>query len=412
MEPSDPGITAVSLLFVFFSAGMLLGLLRPSLVLWWAKGRLRGRRVVFLLFGLPALLSVLAVGVLAPSETEEALIPEDGAGSQIGIPSSPAAVLFFPSQPPIYAVSADEEERFQETLRRVFPEERLSQAAAVIGEVGEYYPEGYFVLVRVAPQQAEEFAFFLQSDVGAGTVETAVHELTHIVSGSACSFRGYRCLDRFGRSGKDAVGFLVEDKGIVVEIPASLRNLPGGREAFRYIAAPNYIDRTYLQENDQNILVTLDETNAYIKSVRFTRAHKRFATDDRVMTSQPATLARQLYLLSLQLKNLKEHHRDLWEELKAEKAFAFVAMRLVAMAEAEIALAEQEGLADFEGLRSGAVRGFGSSGFDVGTVEENLRFFDANRPLLDEFFGGVRALDGMGPEELRSHGAHIAIYEP
>ncbi|MEA3357371.1 MAG: hypothetical protein U9Q67_02955 [Patescibacteria group bacterium] len=261
---------------------------------------------------------------------------------------------FMDSMPPDYSISEVNEAEFNNLLTQNFEEGDLEDVNEMVAGLKENYPEGYFVILTQTLRRPEEFKDWyelLTPDPDA--METIIHEMTH-TGGIYCGT------------------FFIEDKCITIPDRWDLsERLFSGVELLDYIDSQNFIDEAYLEGCKHNIIGTLDEVNAYIKSVRTDRANKNYNSD-------PSTLARQMYYITLHLRHAKEEEPETWNILVDNKGFAYTLMRLIAMAEAELETAEEEG---FSGIN----------------VTDNLNLYEENREYLDEFFvsAGVAELKDL-----------------
>jgi hypothetical protein len=94
-------------------------------------------------------------------------------------------------------------------------------------------------------------------------------------------------------------------------------------------------------------------------------------------------LSRQLYFLSLHLKNIKENHPDDWQKLKKDKVFAYIMARQISIAKTEIQVAKDEGASSSSGNNSAS------------TTDKNLALMDENQALFDELYTAT-GISSMG----------------
>ncbi|MDP2683691.1 MAG: hypothetical protein Q8P20_01415 [bacterium] len=250
------------------------------------------------------------------------------------------------------------------------PDESIATARSTMAFLKEYYPEGYYLVIQQVLKTTEEqpmFSnFFLRSMDENQRIDLLVHELSHIGMISHPGYSGY--------------GYVIEDKFVSV----SEIEVPTGDELLKYITQSSSLDERYLGDSKQKIYTTLDEINSYTKSVRTARAYIRYQIG--AIDEGPAqALSRQLFFLSLQLKNIKENHPDTWQALMQEKGFAYVMSRMVSMAKVEIQAAEDEGVS-------------GSTSTDYAlSIDQNLALVEGNQALFDEFYAatGISAFDNL-----------------
>ena len=286
---------------------------------------------------------------------------------------------------PDYTVSADDVEKFNEKIIALLQkndtgtinlsesgdtgllpllnkDEKIAKATSDMKLLKEYYPEGYYLVINSVLKTAEKEQifqhFYFRSTGEADRVNFLVHELSHLSIIIQTSRRG-------------DLGYLVEDKFINLN---KLTNVPKGDELLKYISKPAPIlDNKYLKKSKHDIYSTLEEIVSYTKSVRVARAFARY---NKFVIEEDSTqgLSRQLYYLSLHLKNIKENHPNLWKTLKKEKGFAYLMSRIISIAKTEIQAAKDEGVSGFTGDN------FASS------IDDNLSLFNENQALFDELF--------------------------
>lgn len=266
--------------------------------------------------------------------------------------------------------------------------------------INRYSPEAYFVIVKVGVDYPSIFEVSFGGD-SPDSATTLFHELTHAAS-TICYLKSYNCSRYFLAPGEEKeVGFLIEDKGFIFS--GDQPSLPEGKEAFEYLSNPTRVDKIYLQDNNQDLYGTVDEINAYTKSVRIMRAFRHADPESTTTDSSHVTLSRQIYLLTLQIKNIQENYSSTWDLLKKNKTFAFFLKRLLAVADSEIRFAEEEGLTNT----------FSVSSDFAGKLDENLQLIEQNRYLLDELFTatGVKDLEGLDltPQELKQRGINLIV---
>lgn len=330
--------------------------------------------------------------------------------------------LFLDSMPPDYSITAGEESEFEKITARFFSEPKLSELKSGMQELKNRYPEGYFVIVQVTISDPDELRVWYEEHDA--SFVTMVHEMTHSASTLCRILRRENCetlkrmipRDEWGKQ-----GYFIEDKGIVFS--QAVTDIFVGEELLKYIAQPNEVDEIYLREGRQTIFVALDEINAYIKSVRMVRAYNQADRASLNSGGAPEVLSRQLYYLSLYLREMKSARLDLWRELTRNKAFAFVLMRLDEVGRTEVQYAAEEGLTgvnftftdtDFrlspqevQEVRENIGGAFG------GTVADNLELYNQNRSFIDEFLeaADVKKFENtqLSLEDLQKQGVGISV---
>lgn len=263
------------------------------------------------------------------------------------VPANLELVHFLNSMPPDYSITAEEEVDANNQISQQFDQNDLVEVTTMLDELKIKYAEGYFVILTQSLSRPSEFKtwYDIKGLGGFSNTDIILHEMTH--TGGL-----YNCT------------YFIEDKCITIENRWQLsEQLFTGDKLLNYITDTNHIDETYLAEDKHTIIVTLDEVNAYIKSVRFDRAYDSYS-------SNPETLSRQMYYLTLHLKYAKEEEPEDWNALVENKGFAFTLMRLTAMAEAELKAADEEDRFSYNA-----------------TV--NMRLYERNHEYLDEYLNAA-----------------------
>lgn len=299
--------------------------------------------------------------------------------------------IFNSNYPPEYAVTASDEEKFNQKIVELlqkyengtpnFSQEGASLLSPLSTEkaiefaksdmkiLKDNYPEGYYLVVNSVLKTAEKDQLFPNMYLGSqdetDRIDLLVHELSHIGS--------FAHLDNQGR------GYIIEDKYITRNM---FLEMPKASELLKYINDKVLLDDKYLEEANQDIFTTLDEVISYTKSLRFARAYARYKKGSIDEGSMQAT-SRQLYYLSLQLKNIKENHPDDWQKLKNGKGFVYITARQVSVAKTEIQAAKDDGASSSSGDNF------------AGTTDKNLSLFEENKTLFDEIYASVD-LDSKG----------------
>jgi len=277
-------------------------------------------------------------------------------------------------------------------------EDKVSAAGDLVAKLKENYPEGYYIIAKslllLPPEDKYSFNFWFRGN-NSETANTEVHELSHswasayfgdyFISGKQYNMLGYS-------------GHLIEDKLIFYRIDN--RQMPTGDELLKYISTPTSIDNTYLSENKQILYTTMDEINAYTKSTRVARIYNYYNSEDIDQKSSPQALSRQLYFLALQLQNLKDNYPDIWKLHTENESFAYVMMRLVAIAKNELIVARDEGL-DFDK---------GDESF-AGTVNNNLDLFEQYQPIFNEIYtiSGIKDYQGKNLNEYELNDLEVMV---
>jgi len=309
--------------------------------------------------------------------------------------------IFNTNLPPDYTVTASDEEKFNQKIVELL--KKYDSGTSNFSEIGdikssllttdqaielarsdmnflkENYPEGYYLVVNSVLKTAEKDQilpnFYLRADEENDRIGLTVHELSHLggFAHKEISKRGYVIDDQFVTLpikskllvGKDLQSFLNDP---------TASDMPTGDELIKYIGEPVAMDKVYLEKSEQDIYTTLDEIISYAKDTRVTRAYNYFKKGD-IDESRPQALSRQLYYLSLHLKNIKENYSEKWLELKKEKGFAYLLLREISIAKTEIQASVDEGVDKFSG----------GSDFAF-SIDKNLLLFDQNQLFFDELF--------------------------
>lgn len=256
-------------------------------------------------------------------------------------------------------------------LRLLNTDEKNTAAKSGMKFLKDNYPEGYYLVVNSVlktPEKDQQFPnFFLRSADEEQRVGIVVHELSH--------------LGRLVHSGVSRSGYVIEDKFITLD---SQPSLPPGDELLKYIGVQTSFDKIYLSDGKQDIYTTLDEVISHTKSLRVDRAYVYYKKG-KINENYLQGLSRQLYFLSLHLKNIKENHPDDWQKLKKDKEFTYLIARQTAIAKTELQVAKDEGAS-------------GSSGGDfASTTDKNLALMSENQTLFEELFAatGINAMGNL-----------------
>lgn len=275
--------------------------------------------------------------------------------------------------------------------------DKKSAAKELVTKLKAHYPEGYFVIAKslILLSAEERYSFNLNFiNNGSQTADTEVHEFSHSWSHMATGnyFVSGRNFNFTTHS-----GHLIEDKMIIYK---NYYPLPLGNELVKYIPKLTSVDNTYLKDSKQDLYSTLDEINSYIKSTRVARVYNYYDNEDINNNSAAIVLSRQLFILSLQLKNLKEYYPEIWRAHAKNSSFAYVMMRLVEIANNELTAAKNEGLDSSKVDESFAL-----------TIDKNLELVGQNQLLFDEIYttSGVDKFKGkdLSEAELKSLGITI-----
>lgn len=241
--------------------------------------------------------------------------------------------------------------------------EKINQAKSLMKKLKNNYPEGYFVIAKHILKtdiRKEPFYLFFTGD-NRQSANVSIHEFSHAGIDTIMS-------DCFSRR-----CYWIEDKFLCIPETSML---PEGKEVFAQMEKTNDFDKKYLQEANQNIFNTLEEIGSYTKSVRINRVFQCLDSSDIQSYSQPENLSRQLYLFSLQLKNIKENHPKLWVEFSKKKGFVFIANRVIEMAKRELDLYDVN-----------------ASSAEKEIIKENLELFNNNSNYFSDLLKESKILE-------------------
>ena len=361
-------------------------------------GQTKKRRWRWGCCGIPALLVVLAIVAM----TVSVFVIEKRQADRMSKRDKPETYseIFNTNFPPDYTVSVAEEGKFNQImvdllqvqendsgtfninysenegaklLRPLKPDEKITKANSDMKFIKDYYPEGYYLVVNSVLKTPKKDQivqnFYMRSSGDEDRIDFVVHELSH-----------------YGRIGdissRDSSGYVLEDKKITTGKQA---NMPQGDELLKYIGEPVSFDDKYLKENKHDIYTTLDEVVSYTKSVRVARVFAHY-NKGGVDEDAPQGLSRQLYYLSLHLKNIKENYPNLWLAMKKDKGFAYIMSRVISIAKTEIQAARDEGVSGFTGGTDHA-----------SSIDSNLSLFNESQALFDELFAatGIDTMDNL-----------------
>jgi hypothetical protein len=362
---------------------------------------------------LPIILILLMIVVV----TIVILVEENKQDQKISNRAKPESYseIFNTNLPPDYTVAATDEEKFNQKIIELL--KKYDSGTSNFSEIGEnksplltadqaielaksdikflkdYYPEGYFIVVNSVLKTAEKDQifpnFYLRSNEENDRIGLVVHELSHIggFAHKEISKRGYVIDDQFVTLPIESKKLVSDDLQSFLDNPAS-SGMPTSNELTKFISEPATMDKVYLEKSKQDIYTTLDEIISYAKDTRVTRAYNYSKKGD-IDESRPQALSRQLYYLSLQLKNIKENYPEKWQDLKNEKGFSYLLLREVSIAMTEIQASEDEGADKFSG----------SSDFAF-SIDKNLSLFNQNQPLFDELLTATGINTSNNPQTL------------
>lgn len=335
---------------------------------------------VFFFFILPLIFYVIAANFigLPTGINPDKFINLSTSGLKPGHPVDLAPEIFLDSMPPNYTIKPRDQQAFLAAISSKLSVADQKQAIRLMSKIQAYYPEGYYLITKATVMNADLFKQMFEEykNDDFSAADFLCHELSHLA---------------FVES-----GYWIEDKHVILANDLSLRQkLFGGKALLAYISQPDLIDKTYLNESNQDLMTSLDEVNSYIKSMRMFRA---FSSKEATgHNSHPSTLARQLYIISLHIKYAKEKDSRAWHALIGNKGFAYVLMRLTYMAEAEIAEAKKDGLRDTK-------------------MDANMKLYRDNQAALNEYMEqtGVASLHDspLSLAELLEQGIDLKVKNP
>jgi hypothetical protein len=237
-----------------------------------------------------------------------------------------------------YIILSEEEENFYNDLQSLFPDESMDEFIAYMNDIEENYPKGYFIIIKSA-LNTDYYWFEELIDISGGKIKstdpefhndsfplveimvTMVHEYTHEASGDT-TYQGIFDIQ------EDGYVYLIDNFGVFIDTD---RMLFDKVEVYEDIANPDDFDDTYMSPVEGNIdidlMIIMDEINAYNRDVEYKLALEEFVSDDYSDSTRFGLLKQMMYL-ELYLKRAYEKHPEDWEYIINKKGLSFFIMKL------------------------------------------------------------------------------------
>jgi len=208
-----------------------------------------------------------------------------------------------------YYISSEEEEKFYENLKENYNGENLEEVIEDIKNLKNFYPKGFFIVIKTAP--LDNFSFLnlifseLSADLGSGdlfesdifsgdttSLNMLVHEYTHL----GCLYRNLFDINEEGYF------YLMGNFGVFIKKD---RELFEKTELYKDMSNPDDTDLTYLSpglgKSEIDFMVILDEINAYTKSTETMLALEEMVPESSRDNTR-YSLLKQMSYLELYLK--------------------------------------------------------------------------------------------------------------
>lgn len=234
-----------------------------------------------------------------------------------------------------YAVSTDEEANLLRLAEQELDDERFILFQSDYEQLKDTFEEGYFVITKVgarAPQEINTYYDTSITDRGS-RMNLLIHELTHVASD--------RCFVKNLRPAECELSFFDQQKYTFQKDQLFLtvnydEEILHKKDALRqYIPETNEIDKTYLNAENGDIFGTLDELNAYTKSMRAQIAYQDIDSREQLIFEY-LNLNRQLFHLALDLHHAKNTSEDEWQFLTSDPGIGYIVFNFKKDAEKEL----------------------------------------------------------------------------
>lgn len=225
-----------------------------------------------------------------------------------------------------FLVSENDVQRFTQNVQSVVSQPDFKQLQTDLNRLKNIYPEGYFVVIKAGgnhPSGVKEFYDTSISDEGS-RINLLIHELTHFASETESA---------------DAYQFQKDNLALTARYNPDPLTQKGALR--QYLETLTFSDETYLNDENGDIYGTLDELNAYTKSVRVQIAYEDIDPKENLYVDY-ASLDRQILHLALGLYHAKNSNPDEWKELTSNKSFAYLVYNFKKDAETELARVNTE----------------------------------------------------------------------
>lgn len=230
-----------------------------------------------------------------------------------------------------YTISEHEEKDFLEKVSRTLSRDRLLLITKDLQQLKHVFPEGYFVVLNIGSAFPEEVNTYYNTSLNnkGSRMNLLIHELSHIASG-ACekdtSPNNSRCTS-------NTYTFLKDYTQLVVPYqPDTLHTKEVLRESIDTLTG---IDETYLNEKNGDVYGTLDELNAYTKSLRAQIAYTDIDSIDQLYFEYN-NLHRQLLHLALGLDYARKNNEEEWKYLTNNAGISYTIFNFKKDAEKEL----------------------------------------------------------------------------
>lgn len=238
-----------------------------------------------------------------------------------------------------YAINSDQLNAFFQATNKTLGN-KAEKLKNDLEKLKTKYPEGYYVIVKVGTNHPKEVNEYYDTSIEqeGSRVNLLIHELTHIASES-----------------ENENEYVFQKDNLLITVPYHPEKLSQKGALRKYISKINDTDDTYLNDENGDIYVTLDELNAYTKSLRTQQAYINEDGQDQLEFEYDTTI-RQILHLAIGLDYAKNSNKSEWNELTNNKTFAYILYQFKKEAEVELAKIElkenQEAISSINDTRS------------------------------------------------------------
>lgn len=234
-----------------------------------------------------------------------------------------------------YAVSADEEANLLRLAEQELDNERFILFKSDYEQLKDTFAEGFFVITKVGIRTPKEINTYYDTSITdrGSRMNLLIHELTHIASD--------RCFVKNLSPAQCELSFFDQQKytfqkdQLFLTVNYDEEKLHKKDVLRQYIPTLNEIDETYLNAENGDIFGTLDELNAYTKSMRTQIAYQDIDSREQLIFEY-LNLDRQLLHLALDLHHAKNTNEDEWNFLTSDPGIGYIVFNFKKDAEKEL----------------------------------------------------------------------------
>jgi hypothetical protein len=235
-----------------------------------------------------------------------------------------------------YSVSSEEENTLKQNVQKILNNETYILFESDLELLKKTFNEGYFVVVKIGSKKPEEVKTYYDPSITdrGSRMNLLIHELTHVAS-DICFMKDLtqeRCELRFF----DQKKYTFQKDNLYLTTNYDSEKLHTKQVLRQYLDDElTEIDETYLNKENGDIFGTLDEINAYTKSMRAQIAYKDIDSQEQLYFEY-LNLQRQLFHLALDLTYAKNESPNEWSYLTKDPGIAYIIYNFKKDAEKEL----------------------------------------------------------------------------